>query len=62
MSKVWVYKFQLFDAPLTDPRMGTADAIDRIGNARRIDHEAVEVDTDALDEDGFMPRVFPGGK
>ena len=61
MSTVRVYKFQCPDK-LTDARMGTAEAIDRIQGAKRIEHEAVEVDLDMLDEDGFMPRGFRGDR
>lgn len=58
---VMVFKFQEPDK-LTDPRMGTADAIQRLEGAQRIDHEAVDVDASMLDEDGFTPSGFRGDK
>ena len=58
---VTVFKFQEPDK-LTDPCMGTADAIQRLEGAKRINHEAVEVDASMLDEDAFMPPGFRGNE
>ena len=56
---VMVFKFQEPDK-LTDPRIGTAEAIQRLEGAQRIDHEAVDVDASELDKDGLMPPGFRG--